>query len=350
MPVYYDEKRKSWYVKHSTTVTGKRKQIMKRGFPTQKSAKAWEAEQIVSSPVHTSATFMDLFEENLKFLNSSATSANMKRSWIEKHFPYCNEPIEKISKPMLIEWRNSLETSRLAARTINRGLGYIRSVFTYANSIYNVPNNGSVIRSYKLTKEDKKEMDIWTPQEFQQFIDCVDEGYYKAFFTFLYWTGTRRGEALGLCKDDFSGNKVHIHRQIKHHCNGFTELKTGTSERTISIDKKTCEYLQPFIKEACPFVFGGIRCLAITSIQRYFTEAIEKSGVKKVRLHDLRHSHASVLISAGVPIIAVSKRLGHSSINITLSTYAHLLQKTEDEMVSAIDELRAAETKNSGEG
>lgn len=345
MPTYYDEKRKSWYVKYSAKdpVTGKRKQIMKRGFPKQSVAKAWEAEQIVSAPAHTSATFMDMFEENLKFLNSSKTSADMKRSWIEKHFPYCNEPIEKISKPMLIEWRNSLEDSRLAVRTRNRGLGYIKSVFAYANSIYNVPNNGSVIRSYKLKKDDKKEMGTWTPQEFQKFLECVDGDYYKAFFLFMYWCGTRRGEGMAVCKDDFDGNKVHIHRQIKHHCNGFTDLKTGTSERTISIDKKTYEYLLPFIESACPFVFGGERSLPITSIQKHFTKAIEKSGVKPIRLHDLRHSHASLLIAAGVPIIAVSKRLGHSSVKITLDVYSHLLERTENEMLNTIDELRETE-------
>lgn len=345
MPVYKDTERGTWYVKYSAKdpVTGKRRQIMKRGFAKQAEAKAWEAEQVVSSPSHTTATFMQMLDENLKFLNSSKTSANMKRSWIQKHFLLYDMPIENISKPMLIEWRNGLEHSGLATRTINRGIGYVRSTFTYANTIYNVPNNGAVIRPYKLKKEDKQEMQTWTPEEFNRFIDAVPEGFYRAFFTFLYWTGCRRGEAMALYKEDFIGDKVNIHRQIKHFSNGFYELKTGTSERVISIDKKTYEYLKPYIYSACPFVFGGERSLPITNIQRELERGIKESGVKKIRLHDLRHSHASFLIAAGVPIIAVSKRLGHSSINITLDTYAHLLERTESEMVSTIDDIREKE-------
>lgn len=345
MPIYKDKQRGTYYVKLYSTdpVSGDPIQKTKRGFKTKKEAQAWEAEQVITKAKHTRATFMDLFEENLKYLNSSQTSANMKRSWIEHHFPFKDEPIESITKPMLINWRNDLDKSQLAKRTINRGIGYIRSVFSYANAIYNVPNNGAVIRSYKLTKADKKEMSVWTPEEFNRFIEAVPEGYYRAFFIFQYWMGTRRGEGMAVCKDDFTGNKVRIHRQIKHFSNGFYGLKTGTSERTLSIDNKTYEYLQPYIRDACPFVFGGIRSLPITNIQRELEAAIKKSGVKRIRLHDLRHSHASNLIAQGVPIIAVSKRLGHSSITITLDTYAHLLERTEDEMMNTINAYREKE-------
>ena len=344
MPAYYDEKRKSWYVKYSAKdpVTGKRKQILKRGFPKQKDAKQWESEQIASAPTKISATFMQMFEENLKFLNSSETSANMKRSWVKKHFPYCDTPIEKITKPMLIEWRNGLE-GKLATRTINRGLGYIKGTFSYASDIYGTLNNGAVLRSYKLAKEDKQEMEIWTPEEFNQFIQCVQGEYYKAYFTFLYWSGCRRSEGLAVCKDDFDGNKVHIWRSIKHYRNGFLGLKTDSSERTITLDKKTMDLLQPLIDAGNPFVFGSTRSLPITNAQREFARAIKESGVKKIRIHDLRHSHASVLIAAGVPVLAVSRRLGHSSVTITLNTYSHLLSQTETEMVATIDGLREKE-------
>jgi integrase len=90
-------------------------------------------------------------------------------------------------------------------------------------------------------------------------------------------------------------------------------------------------------------VFGGVRSLPITNIQRELEKGIAASGVKPIRLHDLRHSHASNLIAEGVPIIAVSKRLGHASITITLDTYAHLLERTEDEMMATINAFRQKE-------
>lgn len=99
------------------------------------------------------------------------------------------------------------------------------------------------------------------------------------------------------------------------------------------------EYLKPFIAKAKPFVFGETRSLPITSVQKVFEEGIKKSGVPRIRIHDLRHSHATMLINNGVNIVAVSRRLGHSDINITLKVYSHLLRKTEDEMVTTITNL-----------
>ncbi len=124
---------------------------------------------------------------------------------------------------------------------------------------------------------------------------------------------------MAVCKQDITGNKVHIHRAIKHFKNGFMPLKTDSSERTISIDSKTLEAIKPFIKHADPFVFGGERSLPISQIQRTFTKAIADSGVN---------------------IVAVSKRLGHASINQTLKTYTHLLQKTNDEMMDTIESFK----------
>lgn len=345
MPIYKDKKRGTYYVKLYQTdpVTGKYIQKTKRGFKKKCDAQEWEANQTLSKAQHTRATFGDMFEENLKYLNSSDTSAKMKRSWLTLHFPFMNEPIESLTKPQMIEWRNSLEQSGLAKRTINRGLGYVRSVFTYSNAIYNTENTGAVIRSYKIGKADKREMQTWTPQEFEQFIQCVPEGYYRAFFVWQYWMGTRRGEGMAVRKEDITGKRVRIWHQIKHFSNGFDELKTGTSERTLGIDDITYEYLKPYIRDACPFVFGGVRSLPITNIQRELEKGIAASGVKPIRLHDLRHSHASNLIAEGVPIIAVSKRLGHASITITLDTYAHLLERTEDEMMATINAFRQKE-------
>ncbi len=343
MPVYKDNGK--WYVKYSVKdpVTGKRKQILKRGFSKQSEAKSWEADQLASKTTKTSATFMQMFEENLKYLNSSETAATMKRSWITRHFPYCSEPIEKITKPMLIEWRNSLESSDLAVRTRNRGIGYVRSVFTYANAIYNVPNNGVVIRSFKLKKEDKKEMSTWDVDEFNRFIECVHGEYYRGYFTFLFWTGCRRSEGLAVCKDDFDGRTVHIWRSIKHYSGGFLPLKTDSSERYITLDTKTYEALKPLIEKGSPFIFGGQRSLPITCVQREFERAIKESGVKRIRIHDLRHSHASFLLGNNVPPVAVKDRLGHSSLSQTLSTYAHLMREPHDKMIATIDALREKE-------
>lgn len=335
MPVYKDKKRGTWFVKYSRTVDGKREQVFKRGFATKKEAVLWESTETANNVSHTSMTFEDLLTEQLKFINSSGTSSAMKKSWLTKHFPYYSDPINKISKPKLVEWRNSLD-GKLATRTINRGLGYVRAVFAYASTVYNVPDNGRIIQSYKLTKEDKSEMPVWTVEEFNKFLNKIEYPDYKAYFYYLFWSGCRRSEGLALCKDDIQGKHVRIWRAMKHFKNGFVPLKSDSSERTILLDDVTLAYLQPFISKANPFVFGETRSLPITSVQKVFEQGIKDAGVPRIRIHDLRHSHATMLINSGANIVAVSKRLGHSDINITLKVYSHLLKQTEEQLADTL--------------
>ena len=276
-----------------------------------------------------------MFHEQARSIDSSPTTVHMKEAWLTRHFEGYFSPIDKLTKPYLIEWRNSLESKGLAVRTVNRGIGYVKSVLSYVSAVYDVPNNGAVLRSYRLTK--KNEMEVWTVQEFNQFLECVPEGYYKVFFMFLFWTGCRRGEALALQTSDIVGNRAHITKAIKHYKNGFLPLKTDSSERWITLGTELLNALQPYLGGT--FVFGGERSLPITVVQETFEKAIRDSGVNPIRLHDLRHSHATLLINSGANIVAVSKRLGHASINQTLRTYTHLLQEKDDELVGIINAL-----------
>ena len=87
------------------------------------------------------------------------------------------------------------------------------------------------------------------------------------------------------------------------------------------------------------FIFGGIKSLAPTTIGRKKDRYSALAGVKKIRIHDFRHSHASLLLSFGVPITVISQRLGHSDINMTLNTYSHLVPRDEDKAINMINNL-----------
>ena len=339
MPAYKDAKRGTWFAKISVTQDEKSRQIVKRGFPTKKDALRWEAQQKTTK--RSIKTFEEVFLEQARSIDSSPTAVSMKTAWLQKHFEGYYSPIDKLTKPYLIEWRNGLESKGLAVRTMNRGIGYVKSVLAYASAVYDIPNNGAVLRSYRQTK--KNEMNVWTVQEFNRFLECVPEGYYKVFFLFLFWTGCRRGEALALQTSDIVGNRAHITKAIKHYKNGFIPLKTDSSERWITLDTGLLTALQPYMVGS--FVFGGERSLPITQVQKIFTDAIEESGVKPIRIHDLRHSHATLLINSGANIVAVSKRLGHASITQSLRTYTHLLQEKDDELMGIIKALSGEEQR-----
>ena len=130
---------------------------------------------------------------------------------------------------------------------------------------------------------------------------------------------------------------------MKHFKNGIKPPKNSSSIRTITLDSRLVEDLQPLLDIEGPFLFGGETSLSISEIQRQFTKAVKKSGIPHIRIHDLRHSHATLLINNGVNIVAVSKRLGHASIEQTLKTYTHLLQSTDAQMMGEIEQLRNTE-------
>jgi integrase len=299
----------------------------------------WEATAKAEQTAATSsATFWDIFQRMLDNNDTSLSTRSKKEAWISTYFAeFVDLPIEKISKADLVAWRNDLKNSGLAVRTMNCGLQYVRSAFGFYNSVYGGQNPAVVLKSFKLTKADRTEMKIWTPEQFQQFVEAVENPMIRAFFTFLYWTGCRRGEAIALTADCFDGNRVHIYRSMKHFKNGFQPLKTDSSERTITVDNNTMKILEPWIRQADPFVFGGVSSLAISTIDRAFREGIRLSGVDPIRIHDLRHSHASFLLNNGANIIAVSKRLGHATITQTLETYAHLMSESEEKTIEIIE-------------
>lgn len=342
MPVYKDSNG-TYTVRYYALdpVRDARKQVRKRGFKTRREAVQWESQQVTEhTTAKSSATFWDILQKMLDNNDTSETTRHKKEMWIQMYFSeYADAPIEKITKANLVEWRNNLKSSGLATRSMNVGLQYIRSVFAFYSTVYGGLNAGAVLKSFKLSKSDKTEMQIWTPEEFQQFADAVENPVVRAYFTFLFWSGCRRGEGIALTKDCFTGNRVHIYRSMKHFKNGFSPLKTDSSERTITLDEKTMAVLEPWIQAADPFVFGKVSPIGISTIDREFKKGIKLSGVKPIRVHDLRHSHASLLLNNGVNIIAVSKRLGHATITQTLETYAHLMKESEDQMLEALQKV-----------
>lgn len=338
MPAYRDDQRGTWYCKYTVKIDGKTRQIKKRGFRTKREALLWEAEQKTSGLKRTGKSFEDLFLEYLAALDSAPDAAQRKRAFLVGHFPLFCEPFEKITREALVQWRNGLKSEGLATRTMNHGIGYVKGVFAYAERVYGLPNAAAVLTPYKLTREEKQERPVWTPDQFDRFLEEVPDAW-RPIFVFLFWTGCRRGEALAVCRDDVQGHRVHIWRTIKHYKNGFLPLKVDSCERWISLDSRTMEVIAPLLERADPFVFGGRQSLSISSLQRVFTAAVKASGVPAIRIHDLRHSHATLLINSGVNIVAVSKRLGHASINQTLRTYTHLLQRADDEMLDILEKL-----------
>lgn len=344
MPVYKDDQRGTWYYsfKQKDPLTGSWKTIKKRGFKTKRDASAAEREAMSAGSVTSSTAFSALVPLWEAHTQASAIVRQKHKEHFDIRFSdYYDMPVEQLTKPVLSRFRANLAMDdRFSTATKNVTLSYVKAVLRFGNSIYDLPDNSSVLtRLRESDQEAMQEFDVWTPEEFSQFIKAVEIPIYAIYFRFLYWTGCRRGEAIALQKDQIGDHTATIKYSQRSQKAGLRPTKTRL-QRTIKLDDILFDQLKPLLREPGNYVFGGESGLSPFMIDDQFRKAIEKSGVKRIRLHDLRHSHATWLINNGVNIVAVSKRLGHTDVSTTLNTYTHLLESTDNDMIRKLNEFK----------
>lgn len=199
----------------------------------------------------------------------------------------------------------------------------------------------------------KKEMCFFTYDEFQLFIKQEKSLKYKVYFEMLYYCGLRKGEANALTwKDiDFNNHSININKNVVLKIKGQEYVllppKTKSSIRTLVLHQKLEDNLKLIYNEYAQytnfstdwFVFGGIAPLKDTAVANHKNNNCKLAGVKQIRMHDFRHSCASLLINNGASISLVAKYLGHSNISTTLNTYTHMFKNEMSEIVNTINNL-----------
>lgn len=342
MPAYKDNNG-SWYYsyKRRDPVSGQWKNVKKRGFPTKREALAAEREALVSGSKSSSTTFAEMVRLWEDYTDASKLVRQKHREHFTKRFAkYMEMPVESLTKPVLSRFRADLaQDDSFSVSTKNQTLTFVKGVLRFAHDIYDLPDHSPVLTSLK-TKDAPEEFEVWTPEEFEQFASAVDNELYRLYYTFLFWTGCRRGEGIAMQKEDLGDHTATIrHSQIDQK-GGLRPTKTRRT-RAIKLDDKLYAQLLPLLETDGNYLFGGITGLSPSMVRDYFRKGIQASGVKPIRLHDLRHSHATWLINSGVNIVAVSKRLGHRDISTTLRVYTHLLESTDNDMIEKINAYKS---------
>ncbi len=296
--------------------------------------------------------------EYLKYvsLKDKPQSYNKIKSRIELYVkPYfnLNDSIENITTKDYLNYQykiNSLNISYKYKKIIHyTNVALLNYCIKYLGLSKNV---ASIVGNFK-NNEIKKEFNIWTIKEFKYFIKNIDKKdyVYKILFKFMFYTGCRLGECLALTWKDINHNEININKTItKENIDGKRKIstpKTKSSIRKINIDiflqldlfllKKY--YLKNNNFNYDNYVFGYNKPLSPTTIERKKNYYCDKANVKKIRLHDFRHSHSTILLSKGIPIKVVSDRLGHSDVSMTLNTYTHILNKDKKRVMKTLSLL-----------
>ena len=361
MAVYKDEKTNTWMVYYRVTDwKGDRKQSTKRGFPTKREALAWEREFLNKTQADLSMTFASFIEtytvdmKNRIKENTWQTKEHIIRTKILPYFG--KRKISDIQPRDIIAWQNEMikgsdkngkKYSPVYLKTLHNQLS---AIFNHAVKFYGLKENPAA-KVGNMGKARSREMLFWTQEEYQKFAFAIMDkpvSYYA--FEMLYWCGIREGELLALTAGDFDFERgtVTINKSYQR-IDGrdvITEPKTPKSNRVI----KMPDFLIEEIKEYLSKIYGlqkNDRVFNITKnyLHREMTRGADEAGVKRIRIHDLRHSHISLLIEMGYSAVAIADRVGHESINITYN-YAHLFPSTQTDMADKLNNFRKEPTQN----
>lgn len=351
-------------------LTGKERRTTRRGFKTMKEAKQAERNLLLDVeenglPSNQSDGFQDptfeelasLWLENYKTTVKPSTFENV-RSKVEKmteeHFKelklkkitvaYCQRVVIELSKSYVL---------------YNHYLSVINRIFKYAVLMDILDSNpfDKVIKPK--SKQVQRKGNFLTKEELKEFLKLAQTATLSYFFPLVHlmsYTGLRQGEALALkwSDIDFENKKITVDKtaaRIKEKQTLQTP-KTKNSKRVISIDPTTLSILKSWKKEQIKiyfkngkhfesddnFIFTNQRgdWVHIHNFIPYFKRFVSDHKLKPITPHGLRHTHASLLFSAGVEPKNISDRLGHSTVQITLDLYTHI---TEEQRTDTVEKL-----------
>ena len=364
MAAYYDETRKTWYCKFRyTDWTGKSRHTSKRGFRTKRDAKAWEHDFKAKAADSPDMTMAALCEKYLADAGKRARGSSIRviRGIIGKYIlPVLGgRKITGITRAAISDWqgwllaqdsRNGGKISPRTARNINNRLSTIlnfavRMEYIEKNPAAAIPKVG----------ENTRRMGFWEKSEYGRFIDAGrgDKGFevFRLCFDTIFYGGLRIAEFYGLGKNSFdfqSGTMTLLHGM--NPAGQKIPLKNKQSYRAIPMPPSIMVRIRAYMDTLDEIPEYGMFPHTEQTLRRRMAKWAAAAGLEYIGLHGLRHSHVSHLISLGVPITAISKRLGHKNPKITLETYSHMYEQDADilEQQMIVGQMLVTEEPNDG--
>lgn len=166
-----------------------------------------------------------------------------------------------------------------------------------------------------------------------------------------YFTGARKGEIHALRRTDYRDGKITINKSISQKLgNGDRETppKNINSNRTVEVSRPLADILEEHFKQCKQYsgfnesyhICGGLHPLRDTSVENVNKEAAKRAGLHHIRIHDFRHSHASLLANNNINILEISRRLGHKNIEQTLNRYSHFYPAEQEKAIKVLEKIK----------
>lgn len=332
--------------------TGERQHVCKRGFSTQREAKEYERNFLNQERSDSDILFCNLVENYLEDMDSrlKPTTMETKRHIIEsKLLPYLGKlKVKDITSITVRKWQNEMMAyrdergkpySKTYLKTINNQLS---TLLNYAVNHYNLPSNPCRVAG-SMGKRKAGEMNIWTKEQFDKFIATFKKPATRLAFNVLFYTGMRIGELLALTPADVKANKrIDISKNLGRVKGQdlILDPKTENSRRSIAIPDFLYNEIQQYISSLYEIQPGDrIFYFTKSTMEVEIKRGAARAGLPVIRVHDLRHSHVSMLIDMGFDILEISRRLGHESTQTTWDTYGHLYPESDRRLADKLDNL-----------
>lgn len=318
----------------------------KRGFKTKAEADAWERDfrqRAKFRPEIRFDNFVEIYFQDMENRLRETTIESKRYMFDTKILPYFKDKsISDITAVDIRAWQNTLIKENFAPTYLKTINNQMSALFNYACRYYDLESN-PCRKAGSIGKSKADDMDFWTKEEFDQFLTAFEkkpEAYMA--FKLLFWTGMRIGEMLALTFEDvnleervisITKNLVRVKGEDKIH-----PPKTPKGVRVITIPPFLAEDLREYFNKQYGILLNE-RIFRFTKsfMEHQIIRGAKESGVKRIRLHDLRHSHASMLVEMGFQPLEIKDRLGHEKIETTLNTYSHLYPNKQMELADRLE-------------
>lgn len=338
--------------------TGESKKHKKEGFDKQGDAKEYEREFLLKNSRSCDMAFKSLVElyradaEHRVREGTQGTQDSIIDKWL---LPFFGElPVNEIDAVVIRKWQNKVmsainpRTGKKYADTYIRSINSrLSAIFNYAVMFYHLQINPCRPAGY-MGKKKAGKMKFWTLDEFNQAMAHVSNWGFRVAFQIMYWLGLREGECLALQPADILPTKVARIEKTHHRRKGEDTNgppKTENSYRDTSMPDFLYDEVLRYIDALYDIdAHDRIFYFQKGTLGRALTEAAKAAGVKRIRIHDLRHSHAALLVELGYSIVAVAERLG-DTVEVAMSTYSHLYPNKMEAIASDLNEQAIAKNE-----